>query len=98
MKKSLLLVFVFLSFTLAAQKKADSLAIKIDAIFEKYDKTTSPGVAAGIVKDGQVIFKKGYGMANLEHDIPISSSSIFDIASVSKQFAGLAVSTLIEEG
>lgn len=77
--------------------KVDSLTIKIDALFANYNKIT-PGVAIGITQNGKVIFKKGYGMANLEYDLPITTSSIFDIASVSKQFAGLAISTLVQQG
>ncbi len=98
MKKLLPLFYVFLAITTQAQTKTDSLTLKIDALFERYTKNGSPGVAAGIVQNGQVVFKKGYGLANLEYDIPITSSSVFDIASVSKQFCGLAISMLIEEG
>lgn len=45
-----------------------------------------------------MIFKKGYGLANLEYDIPITPASVFDIASVSKQFTGFAISALIQQG
>ena len=57
-----------------------------------------PGAAIVVVKDGNIIFEKGYGMANLEHEIPIQPTTVFDLASVSKQFAGFAVATLVEEG
>jgi CubicO group peptidase (beta-lactamase class C family) len=89
---------VLIAFTTLAQKKTDSLTIKLDGIFSNYNNKSGPGVAAGIVQNGKTIFKKGYGMANLEYDIPITSASIFDIASVSKQFAGLAISTLVQQG
>ncbi|RCR65941.1 serine hydrolase domain-containing protein [Larkinella punicea] len=81
-----------------AQSKEDSLSLKMDAIFKAYNRLNGPGCAVGIIRDGTVIFEKGYGMANLEYDIPIKSATVFDIASVSKQFAGLAVSTLVQEG
>jgi len=71
---------------------------RIDKIFKVWDQDNAPGMAVGIVKDGELIFAKGYGMANLEHDIPIASNSVFDIASVSKQFCGMAIGMLIQEG
>lgn len=93
------IAIVLVAFTAFAQKKkVDSLAIKIDAIFTEYQNKTGPGVAVGIIQNGKVIFKKGYGLANMEYDIPITSASIFDIASVSKQFAGLAISMLVQQG
>ncbi len=98
MKTLSALFFLLLSGVSVAQKKPDSLALKMDALFEKYNNKTGAGLAAGIVQNGKVIFKKGYGLANLEYDIPNTSSSIFDIASVSKQFAGLAISMLVQEG
>lgn len=71
---------------------------KIDQIFSQFDSTNSPGCAVAVIHKGKVIHNKGYGLANLEYDIPITSKTIFDIASVSKQFAGLAISQLVEEG
>ena len=81
-----------------AQYKMDSLDSKMDAIFKKYNIRNGPGCAVAVIKDGSVIFKKGYGIGNLEYDIPITPATIFDIASVSKQFTGMAISTLIQEG
>jgi CubicO group peptidase (beta-lactamase class C family) len=76
----------------------DSTTADIDAVFEKYNMKTGPGCAVAVIHHGEVVHSKGYGMANLEYDIRITPSTVFDIASVSKQFAGLAISTLIEEG
>jgi CubicO group peptidase (beta-lactamase class C family) len=99
MKLFITIACVIIAFTSIAQKKKpDSLSIKLDAIFSDYNNKTGPGVAVGIVHNGKSIFKKGYGLANMEYDIPITSASIFDIASVSKQFAGLAISTLVQQG
>ncbi|HLY71321.1 MAG TPA: serine hydrolase domain-containing protein [Puia sp.] len=70
----------------------------MDAIFHHYDNPTGPGCAVSVIKNNEVVFKKGYGMANLQYDIPISPATIFDIASVSKQFTGFAISSLIEQG
>ncbi|RYU93175.1 serine hydrolase domain-containing protein [Emticicia agri] len=99
MKKLLLVghLVTLLSMNLSAQTQNDSLAIKIDAIFKKYEGKDRPGCAVGIIKNGVLVFKKGYGMANLEYDIPNTPTSVFDIASVSKQFAGYAIATLLIE-
>ena len=48
-----------------------------------------PGAALSVIRDGEIIYKRGYGMANLEYDIPIAPTTIFDIASVSKQLRAL---------
>lgn len=70
---------------------------KVDSIFASYNSQT-PGVAVAIVKNGKVIFKKGYGMADLSHNIPITPQTVFNIASVSKQFTAFAIYLLENEG
>ncbi|MEO5582121.1 MAG: serine hydrolase domain-containing protein, partial [Saprospiraceae bacterium] len=74
-----------------------SVEKRIDSLFSAFNSQT-PGCAMAVVQHGKVIYKKGYGIANLEYDVPITTASIFDIASVSKQFTGLAISMLIQEG
>jgi CubicO group peptidase (beta-lactamase class C family) len=81
-----------------SQNISVSQQTQIDSVFNAYSQLGSPGVAVLIVKDGNVVFKKGYGLANLEYDIPVSTTTVFDIASVSKQFTGFAISTLIQQG
>lgn len=91
------LLFTFLFHIVNAQL-ADSLTKKVDSIFAEYDKTNSPGCALAILKDGKIIYKRGYGMSNMEYNIAISPSSIFHVASVSKQFAAAAIIRLSLEG
>ena len=79
-------------------QQAVNYKTKIDTLFNRFDMPNSPGCAVAVVQNGKLVHKEGYGLANLEYDIPITPTSVFDIASVSKQFAGLAVSTLIQEG
>ena len=76
----------------------ESLEAKVDQVFAEWDKPDSPGAALSVIRDGEIIYKRGYGMANLEYDIPIAPTTIFDIASISKQFAGFAIATLLHEG
>ncbi len=74
------------------------LEAKVDQLFAEWNKPDSPGAALAVVKDGEIVYKQGYGMANLEYDIPITTTTIFDIASVSKQFAAFTIATLSDEG
>ncbi len=90
---SLILFLFFLSF-LFADEKTDG----VDKLFAQWDKTTTPGCALAIIKDGQIIYKRGYGMAKLEDNIVMSPSKIFDIGSVSKQFTAACIAVLVEEG
>ena len=76
----------------------DPNAQKVDQFFEHFNKPGSPGASVAIVQDGEIIFKKGYGLANLEYDIPNSPSTVFHIASVSKQFTCFAAMLLVEDG
>jgi CubicO group peptidase (beta-lactamase class C family) len=76
----------------------EDLIPQVDQIFAAWDKTVSPGCSLAIIKDEQIIYKRGYGMANLEYGVPITSATIFHIASVSKQFAAMAVTLLAHEG
>ena len=70
----------------------------IDKLFKDYDKKDSPGYAIGISKGTETLYSKGYGSANLDYSIPISTNSSFDIASVSKQFTAACIALLIMEG
>lgn len=70
----------------------------IDKIFAGYDHINIPGAAVAVVQNGEVVFKKGYGSANLEYDIPVTPETIFHVASVSKQFTVFALLLLQEEG
>ena len=75
----------------------ETLEAKVNQLFAEWERPDSPGAALAVTRDGEIIYKQGYGMANLEYDIPISTSTIFDIASVSKQFAAFAIVTLSYE-
>ncbi|HIF21371.1 MAG TPA: class A beta-lactamase-related serine hydrolase, partial [Gemmatimonadetes bacterium] len=84
-----------LSSPVAAQ--AASRTARADSIFSRFS-TTTPGAAAIVVREGEVVFRAGYGMADLDHGIPVTPQTVFDVASVSKQFGGFAVASLVEAG
>jgi CubicO group peptidase (beta-lactamase class C family) len=77
---------------------ADQKTDKVDALFSRWDKNDSPGCALAVIQDGEIIYKKGYGMANLELDVPISPRSVFYIGSTSKQFVTMCIALLAQEG
>jgi CubicO group peptidase (beta-lactamase class C family) len=70
----------------------------IDMLIQQFYKPTEPGVAVVIVKDGEVVFRKGYGMANLELGVTIEPDMVFRIGSVTKQFTAVAILMLVEQG
>lgn len=75
-----------------------SRAAQIDALFSRWDSTHSPGSAVAVIHDGRTIYSRGYGMADLEHGVPITPDTVFSLASVSKQFTAAAVMLLVEQG
>ncbi|GMN07707.1 hypothetical protein MTsPCn5_30960 [Croceitalea sp. MTPC5] len=75
----------------------NNVAKAIDGLFASYNENT-PGVAVAVVKNGTIVFKKGYGQATLEYDVPITSQTIFHAASVSKQFTAFAIYLLEKDG
>jgi CubicO group peptidase (beta-lactamase class C family) len=96
-RNSLLAVaFAALATPVAAQN--GDLATRVDAMFADFNRPGSPGLAVAVVKDGRIILERGYGHANLEHGVRITPSTVFDIASVSKQFAGLSIAMLVDQG
>jgi CubicO group peptidase (beta-lactamase class C family) len=75
-----------------------SLAARIDPIFASFDEPNSPGCAVGVYRAGEIIYARGYGMANLEDSIPNTRTTPFQIASLSKHFTAAAVALLAREG
>jgi CubicO group peptidase (beta-lactamase class C family) len=71
---------------------------QVDKIFSKWDSTISPGCALSVMQDGQIVYKRGYGMADLDHDIPITPQTVFHVASISKQFTAASIILLAQEG
>ncbi len=73
-------------------------AVRVDSVFADVDGTREPGCAVGVRREGRVVLARGYGMANLEHGIPIGPSTVFRIGSVSKQFTAAAVLLAARDG
>ena len=71
---------------------------QIDPLFSTYDRTDSPGCVLAVIQEGQIIYQRGYGMADLERGVPLSPNSVFDIASTGKQFTAFIVLALAQQG
>ena len=95
-QKKLSLIVILISFvSFSVNANMSDLSEKIDLLFD--DRSQKPGCAVGLVENGEYIHSKGYGLANLEHEIPIGMDTIFRIGSVSKQFTTMAIAILEEK-
>lgn len=83
---------------LQAQSLSPEMTAKIDKVFAKYDHTDTPGCALGVYQNGQIVYKHGYGMANLNDDVPITTATVFHVASMSKQFTAASILLLAQQG
>lgn len=97
MRKILLSLLLFSFYFISnAQTWQDTLTL-IEKMAERY-KPAGPGCQLAISRNGQVIFSRAWGMADLEHNIPLSNASIIEAGSVSKQFTAAAILLLEQQG
>ncbi len=96
MKKYLLIVLITFSIYSFGQ---NSINERIDSILaEQVDTKLSPGLTVGVVKDGKLIYHNSIGLMNLEYNIPFNDSTIFGIASITKQFTSACIAILEKQG
>jgi CubicO group peptidase (beta-lactamase class C family) len=76
----------------------DQRSARVDSIFASFAVPGSPGCAVGAIKDGRLVHGRGYGLANLDYDVPIDTRSVFYLASVSKQVTAFALALAAQEG
>ncbi len=82
----------------ASGQRPPSWTTAVDAIFADVTSTESPGCAVAVFRDGRIAYERGYGMADLEHDVPITPASVFYVGSLSKQFTAFAVALAAGDG
>jgi CubicO group peptidase (beta-lactamase class C family) len=70
----------------------------VDAIFGEYASTTSPGCQLGVLRNGEFVYKKAFGMADLEHHVPLATSAPIAVGSLAKQFTAAVVAKLARSG
>lgn len=94
------LIIIFISFLSCQTNQPPTFTEnrEVDALFKEWNFEQSPGCALAVIKDGEIIYKKGYGTADLEHEVPITPATVFYIGSVSKQFVTMSILLLVEEG
>jgi len=85
---SCLLILTLRTFALPPEVES-----KIDNIFAPWNQPNAPGCVVGVFKQGQTVYVRGFGVANLENNAAITPDTAFDIASISKQFTATANGT-----
>jgi CubicO group peptidase (beta-lactamase class C family) len=73
-------------------------AKRLDDLFQTWNQPGTPGAAVAVIQHGKLVFEKGFGLANLEYDIPVTPQTVYHVASVSKQFTAMALVLLEQEG
>src|SRR5438132_3048068 len=92
-------VLVFSGSVAAVGNTADEKkTVAVDEIFVDLTKAGSPGCALGVYREGKMVYARGYGLANLEQNVPITPQSVFDIGSTSKQFTAASILLLEKQG
>jgi CubicO group peptidase (beta-lactamase class C family) len=76
---------------------ATSSAARVDGLFAEFSKPGVPGAAVVVALGDSIVFARGYGLADVEHGVPVAPSTSFRLASVTKQFTAAAVLALVEE-
>lgn len=94
MKAILIIPVILLTFNSCSTK---SIEQKIDTIFDEFRSISSPGVSAVVIKKGNIIYQKGFGLANIEENIFIDPKTNFRLASITKQFTALSILLLEKE-
>lgn len=96
MKKFFLLLFLLLAVSL--QSSCQNLSNDFDTLMSEVFDDDGPGGVALVVSDGNILYRKAFGMANLELKVPMAPEHVFRIGSITKQFTACAILKLAEEG
>lgn len=80
------------------EPKAKTKEGRVAQLFAAWDRKDAPGATVAVVQHGKIVYKNGFGSANLEYGIPNTPSTVFHIASVSKQFTCFAIAMLADQG
>ena len=93
-----LLPFVFVVAPASALSAPENTTDKIDTVLQSIYAPSAPGAAVLVYKKGEIILRKGYGLANMALTVPVKPEHRFRLASVTKQFTAIAVLKLVEQG
>jgi CubicO group peptidase (beta-lactamase class C family) len=84
--------------SISACRRSESQTTRVDKLFEAWNRKDAPGCAVGISRDGAIVYQHGYGMANLERNVPIRPDTVFGIASITKSFTAMSILLAAEQG
>src|SRR3954471_19972303 len=93
-------IFLVLSTAVSghAAKSDEKSSAAVSEVFSDFTKPGSPGCALAVYREGKTIYTKGFGLANIEQNVPITPQSVFDIGSTSKQFTAASILLLEKQG
>jgi CubicO group peptidase (beta-lactamase class C family) len=97
LRRAVLAMMVLAAPAAAQLAPADSASRWVDSIFAPYNSRQSPGCAVAVTRNGVLALARGYGMADLEHNSPITPDTRFYIASISKQFTAMSIVLLAQQ-
>src|SRR5687767_9004654 len=86
------------SFAAEALPSIEESAKKVDVFLSQWDKSDMPGCGVGAVKDGKLVYKRAFGLANLDYDVPNTTLTLFNLASASKPFTAMSIALLAQQG
>jgi len=81
-----------------SQPSENDLTSQIDSLLSKVYKANEPGAAILVKKEGKILFRKGYGLADMELNVPVEPGMVFRLGSITKQFTAVAILMLAEQG
>jgi CubicO group peptidase (beta-lactamase class C family) len=93
-----LAAFAILSLGACQRSQPESQTSRVDKLFAVWNGKDTPGCAVGISRNGTIVHEHGYGMANLELNVPITPETVFAIASITKSFTAMSVLLAAEQG
>src|SRR5687767_6316109 len=98
MKTAKIFILFIVVFIIAINTFAQQNVKKIDELIKQYHDYGQFNGSVLVAENGKVVYKKGFGMANMEWNIPNSADTRFRIASITKQFTAALILQLVEEG
>jgi CubicO group peptidase (beta-lactamase class C family) len=96
--RTVVLTFGLLFNALAQQEEKQELIAAFDSILSEQFKSNEPGATALVARNGHIIYRRAFGMANLELHVPMRVDNVFRIGSITKQFTAVAILQLMEQG
>ncbi len=96
--KPLILVSVYIAISaFSPNVSAAPSEQDIDSIFSDWEQDDQPGGTVAVIKEGKLIYSRGYGLANIEHSVPNTPATVYRIASTSKQFTAATILLLAQQ-